>query len=69
MTLMRRRWTIVKDVSQMRIASRTTDFSTHHAVSAIHNLRNVRRIEWLIETRPSRAGFEFRIGLVEWQAA
>src|SRR3990172_6407558 len=49
---------VVKDVSEMSIASRTGNFRAVHSVALVDALNDVVRIEWSVETRPTGSRLE-----------
>jgi hypothetical protein len=49
------RGTILKHMSQMRVALGAADFGPHHAVFRIAVLGHAAALHWLVEARPARA--------------
>src|SRR5689334_19153953 len=67
--LVRRRRPIGENVTEMPVAACAANFGAHHSMTLIHDFRDVRRIERLIETRPARARFELVVGPKKRKAA
>jgi hypothetical protein len=56
-------------VAEVSVASLAADLDAYHPVAFVDHFGDMQGIEWLIETRPTGAGLELRIGFEQRQAA
>src|SRR5205814_3177470 len=60
---------VLENVAEVRIAARTEDLRTGHAVAHVRFLPHIFLRRRLKEARPPGAGFEFRVALEQRQIA
>ncbi len=66
---LRRRWAVLEDVAEVRIAAHAVDFRSHHAVRVVSRAADGFLRDRLEKTRPARARFKLRIRAEQRQAA